>query len=911
MVRVFLRWRSPGGTAYNAGMGTLAAREMDAWLRDGGMVVTGSERAARALRAQFNRARRADGLTAWAAPRIDDWKSFARDAWVEGNVDGRLLLNPTQERALWASIVERDRLPATLLEGPRQRVAALAMDAHELIASHAPKYLRAAARTGWQQDAATFSEWLAAFDDRCRDGMLMSASRLPLELTAMIEAESRAKRAPLLLAGFDRILPAQRALVDAWGSWREAAVGQTATNVCFYEAADTPAEMAACALWCRRHIDANPDARLLVIAQDSASRRGEIERVFLRHAGPGQQPLFEFSLGVPLSEVPLAKGAHLTLKWLGGALDESGVDWLLATGQMAASAEENAALERYMRELRRRDEQRARWTLDAFCRHRRASQFLPDAWRERIPEVQRRLASMSSRPRSPIEWAEQVPELLKSAGWPGFRPLTSADFQTANRWQQTVEMCGSLGFDGRLMRWQEFVAELERALEETLFAPESHDAPVLIAGPAESAGLSADAIWFVGADEDTWPASGPAHPLLPAFVQRDGSMPHASPQLDWELARAMTARLIASAHEVCFSYARQRAGAETRPSRVALQLAGAPQPLPGALIAAPGAQPVSVAFEDTSRVAYPHSALKGGATVLTYQSQCPFKAFAAARLGAGEWSVAEAGLTAAQRGKLMHTVLHAVWGGRTHGIRTLEELRALEDREAFVAGHAERALRTEIPAGVREQMPQRYFELEQKRLTRLVSEWLEYELVRRPFAVENTEVDGEASIAGLMLSLRMDRVDRLSDGSLLVIDYKTGTVAPKSWELPRPDDVQLPLYAGFALDADEDLGGLVFAKLRAGEGEFAGRVRDASGTLLDGLGRRNALVRNPLDDEQLHAWREYIEKLARDFVAGRAEADPREYPETCERCGFATLCRIRDSRAWQGADDDDAGTDGE
>jgi len=48
--------------------------------------------------------------------------------------------------------------------------------------------------------------------------------------------------------------------------------------------------------------------------------------------------------------------------------------------------------------------------------------------------------------------------------------------------------------------------------------------------------------------------------------------------------------------------------------------------------------------------------------------------------------------------------------------------------------------------------------------------------------------------------VRLDRIDRLNDDSLLVIDYKSGTVSPSSWDLPRPDDVQLPLYAGFALD---------------------------------------------------------------------------------------------------------------
>jgi hypothetical protein len=35
--------------------------------------------------------------------------------------------------------------------------------------------------------------------------------------------------------------------------------------------------------------------------------------------------------------------------------------------------------------------------------------------------------------------------------------------------------------------------------------------------------------------------------------------------------------------------------------------------------------------------------------------------------------------------------------------------------------------------------------------------------------------------------------------------------------------------------------------------------------------------------------------MARDFIAGRAEVDPREYPKTCERCGLQALCRIQDN----------------
>jgi hypothetical protein len=135
--------------------------EIDAWLRDGGLVVTESERAARSLTAAFNRARRAEGLTAWLAPNIRDWKTFVRNAWDGRNLDSRLVLNSLQEHSLWAGIVTAAAPEAARLAGARDRLAALAMDAHALICAYAPQLLNKKARSAWDQDAAAFSDWLA------------------------------------------------------------------------------------------------------------------------------------------------------------------------------------------------------------------------------------------------------------------------------------------------------------------------------------------------------------------------------------------------------------------------------------------------------------------------------------------------------------------------------------------------------------------------------------------------------------------------------------------------------------------------------------------------------------------------------------------------------------------------------
>jgi ATP-dependent helicase/DNAse subunit B len=220
-------------------------------------------------------------------------------------------------------------------------------------------------------------------------------------------------------------------------------------------------------------------------------------------------------------------------------------------------------------------------------------------------------------------------------------------------------------------------------------------------------------------------------------------------------------------------------------------------------------------------------------------------------------------------------------------------------------------------------MPRRYLELEEVRLVRLVTEWLDFESERVDFTVAETESERTVDVAGLTLNLRLDRIDRLIDDSLLVIDYKTGDVSQKAWDLPRPDDVQLPIYKIFGLekngesqsgDRDRQIaatGGLVFAKVRVGKPCFAGRAVDAKETILKSLSNSSSLVRAKLTARDEAEWKAKIERLARDFIEGRADVDPRDYPKTCERCGLQSVCRIQEPENRDRLDlDDDADSEG-
>ncbi len=156
---------------------------------------------------------------------------------------------------------------------------------------------------------------------------------------------------------------------------------------------------------------------------------------FLRHAGAA----FEFSLGVPLSQVALARAALLALRWLDDSLGEQELDWLISTGLLAANAQETAALQGYMRRLRHNGLERTHWSLRAFLGERCAAELLPAAWVERVTSAQRLLAGFARRPQSPLDWAELIRACWIELHFASARPLASAEFQALRRWQQAVE----------------------------------------------------------------------------------------------------------------------------------------------------------------------------------------------------------------------------------------------------------------------------------------------------------------------------------------------------------------------------------------------------------------------------------------------------------------------------------------
>jgi RecB family exonuclease len=89
----------------------------------------------------------------------------------------------------------------------------------------------------------------------------------------------------------------------------------------------------------------------------------------------------------------------------------------------------------------------------------------------------------------------------------------------------------------------------------------------------------------------------------------------------------------------------------------------------------------------------------------------------------------------------------------------------------------------------------RLLDLEKERVKGLLHGVVEQEADREPFEIAAVELALDTGIAGLELSLRIDRVDRDSEGKNIVIDYKTGSPKRLLSREKEPKDMQLVVYA--------------------------------------------------------------------------------------------------------------------
>jgi RecB family exonuclease len=118
---------------------------------------------------------------------------------------------------------------------------------------------------------------------------------------------------------------------------------------------------------------------------------------------------------------------------------------------------------------------------------------------------------------------------------------------------------------------------------------------------------------------------------------------------------------------------------------------------------------------------------------------------------------------------------------------------------------------------------------------------------------------------------RIDRIDQLNSGDIMLIDYKTGLTATQGWTTTPPTDPQLPLYALYSPQAVNQI---AFAQIRTGALALKCFPEDAT---------------PPAFEEQKTTWKIALSAVGKAFESGVAHIAPSS--SACRYCDLKTVCK--------------------
>jgi len=865
-----------------------------------GTIVTGNTSASRQLRRDFDSARRAEGSLVWDSPDILPRDAWFRRTWQEcawqDPATTPVLLTRWQELTLWEAAIEATTRDVLL---NAHATASAASEAWRLL--HAwpkPSGDESLAfdtslsdrfgfdqsvfdQSGFDQSVYTraFFSWMRSVREELHGRRWITMAELPWALRERLAASGAADmQGQITLAGFDEIATADRRLFEALGA-REAAshsrttrsgVNHVTRAVCH----DTAGELTQAAVWARHKLEAHSGAaplRLGIIVPGLGSVATIGERVFDDILHPTQgfkegQRAFAISEGESLAEAQMIAAALLTLRLIEKVpREEAAMIW--RSPFLGVDPGEGARLDI---ELRRQKVESASLRVESVKR--------------RFPEMSADAATLPARLR-PSQWSAVFSRLLRLAGWPGTRTLSPAENRTLESWKDLLSELARLDVVLPSISRGGAIARLERMAGGTRLARDGENAPVQILDIEEAAGSRYDALWIAGLHAGAWPQRAQPNSFLPLALQRAAGMPHSSPEREVSYAARVTELLFHSATEIVCSFPAHAADEEQRPSPFLAALPLLPElPRPDtAMRRVFSLAPALEARPAEEQVPLPAGTpQRGGTRVLADQSACPFRAFAVHRLRAREMDEADVGLSALERGSVVHKALELLW----RELQTQARLKALppEELESLIRSCADRALGQFVSRQESSRALDRFRKLEQSRLEVLLRKWLEVESDRPNFVVIQNENAQTVDAAGLKLDIRVDRIDRYNDGTHAIIDYKTSKdVSTNMWQGERPEAPQLPLYATTSVVPVSEV---AFAQVATTSVAWKG---------LHGSDLR----------EQLPAWDAVVRKLAGDFLNGRAEVDPRQKPDPCSLCKLSALCRVTELRKLPAGEDGD------
>ncbi|NOT64600.1 MAG: hypothetical protein HOP06_00870 [Methylotenera sp.] len=746
------------------------------------------------------------------------------------------------------------------------------------------------------QETRQFLRWRHTFEDLCAKQHALEAARMLALQASLIEqyqlhlCKELAWPAKIILAGFDRHTPLEKhlfALLKSGGVQVEvlATTPQNNPQITNYALASRNAECRAAVAWAKQKLAENPKAQLAIISPALGNIRRELadllDDTFHPEALlPNQCEVprcYDFSLGLALTEYPIVQSALRLLKF---AATKANMSFEDVTPILQDVYWSNAA------------ELDARALLDAHCRKNLNASYGLDALLKQASKLQTDGANLlallehltvisqfrlqNKARQLPSVWVVDFTRLLEAVGWASsLRGLSSHEYQAQQAFQKCLTEFSTLDAIFGNLSAGEAAQKLTELCNAAMFQPESKgEVHIQILGLLETPAVQLDAVWALNMNDQHWPPAVRLNPLLPAEIQRSHGTPNASSAVQGEFAHLVHARLMQSAPEVVFSYALKEDERELRASPLLdVNYLTTAEIASTQTLAEQLAKPATMQMLDDfiAPAILPPEKARGGVNLFATQALCPAWAFYQYRLGANKLETPIDGLDNMSRGSLLHKVLQLFW----QDCASLSKLKAMnaEQRQSAIDAAIEQSVQSLLHE-ISYHIPPQVLQIERQRLSQLMQIWLEIELQRADFTVTACEQKHDFEVEGLALKLTIDRIDTLTEGGLVVIDYKTGAVvANKSWADDRIAEPQLPIYAVLALKYEQVVA-LAFAKIRTDETKFIGLTADENVlpevTALTAVRSSSTFARFESWDALQEHWHTSLTNIAQEIKAGVA-----------------------------------------
>lgn len=870
------------------------------------VVVTPNRRLAMVLRREFNSYQVTQGRIAWSTPDILPITAFIERAYEEMLYSEQadklpILLSTAQEQTLWEDVISDSDQTPILFSVPE--VAKLAREAWQII--HEWQLTSKLRNFPLNDDCRVFWDWSNSYNRLTGRENQIDKARI-CDLIIELWNHTRIKKPDRLIChGFDIFTPQQKAFLNRLSeggceikmtqsqSQLRLRIGKVQRISC----ADNRDEIHRAAVWARARIEADSTVRIGVVVQEFAKYRSEIIRIFsfvmepdVQQALPGSMHRifpFNVSLGMALVSYPLVSTAFLVLGLAGKDIEFEFVSNILRSPFLVGGEIEMTSRALLDEQLRKRVEPRI--TLEhlfMLIERKQSSVNCPILMQQISTLAEFRKENLFGL-QAPSVLARAISGVLQIFGFPGERALDSLEYQTLKKWHEIVAEFAALDRVVPRIGYIEGVSRLHRMAAETLFQPETPDVPIQILGVFEAAGMEFDHLWVMGLSDTEWPLRPRINSFLPIELQRSAKLPLGSAAESLELARRFTREWRYSSDEVIFSYPRH---GDERDDRELI-----PSPLIVNTIQGELSLPIYMNHRDlihkARRIEYSEdnkapaldqeamaNSVSGGTVVIKDHAACSFRALALHRLGARGLKSPHTGLDVMERGTLVHRVLAQAWSQ----LKTKSTLDTISDDnlEMILSNAAKEAIDS-IQVDRLTKLSKRFTKIEHQRLVRLTLEWLHEEKKRSDFKVIAIEDKRSIELGGIVLTIRLDRVDKLNDEQLIIIDYKIGDSSVNTMRGKRPDEPQLPLYL---VASQPDATAVVLAQVKTGKMKFKALARDSN--LLPGV------KADPEWKQLVASWSTDLTRIAVSFSEGDAKVNPKKHPDTCRICDLQPFCRI-------------------